>query len=351
MPFLNDVIEANKAQLSKARAERTVASTSRFLFEPDTVLEALSAHIVGQPDALSALHDMLHVVKADFSNQTRPLTVMLFVGSTGVGKTEAVRVLAESILGSQDTLCRIDMNTLAQEHYSASLLGAPPGYVGSKENHTLLDADKVEGSFSRPGLVLFDELEKADDAVNRALLNVMDSGHLTLSTGTKSVDFRNTMIFMTSNIGARELAAYRARFKRGWRKLLARTPSLSKEKAILQAALEKRFDPEFVNRIDRIVHFNELDAQWLKSLIEIEITDLNKRLSKRGLRLEVEESAKQHLLEFHDARYGARALKRRVRTILEPALARAINKASNEIAFTATYEHNEVRMTPLMPTE
>ncbi|MEM8867863.1 MAG: AAA family ATPase [Verrucomicrobiota bacterium] len=350
MPFLNDVIETNKAKLSQERAERTVASTSRFLFEPDAVLESLAARIVGQPDALSALHDMLHVVKADFSSTTRPRCVMLFVGSTGVGKTEVVRLLSESLLGSQNALCRIDMNTLAQEHYSASLLGAPPGYVGSKENHSLLDADKVEGSFSRPGIVLFDELEKAHDAVNRALLNVMDNGELTLSTGTKSMDFRNAMIFMTSNIGARELAAYRQSFTRGWRKLLARTPSRSKEKSILQTALEKRFDPEFINRIDRIVYFNELDAQWLDALVEIELNDLKKRLSKRGLTFHITETAKQHLLEVYDTRYGARALKRRVRKVLEPALARAMNKATDKTLFTASYENNTLSITAEKPT-
>lgn len=346
MPFINEVLETNKAQINKRREVQSVASVSRFVFDPDTVFETLSKRIVGQPEALGVLHDMLHVVKADFSEPARPRSVMLFIGSTGVGKTEAVRVVAESILGNQDELCRIDMNTLAQEHYSAALLGAPPGYVGSKENHTLFNFDKVEGSFSRPGIVLLDELEKADDAVIRALLNVLDSGELTLSTGTKSVNFRNSMIFMTSNVGARELAAYRQRFTGGWRKCLGLSPKLAKETAILQTALEQRFDPEFINRIDQVVYFNELQVQWLDTLLQIELSDLNKRLSKRGVVLQLKPCAEQHLLDFYDPRYGARALKRRIRKVLEPALARALNGSSAETLLTATYRERVFSIVP-----
>jgi ATP-dependent Clp protease ATP-binding subunit ClpA len=128
------------------------------------------------------------------------------MGPTGVGKTETVRILAEAILGSADQLCRIDMNTLSQAHYSSAITGAPPGYVGSKENHSLLQAEKIEGSYSRPGIVLFDEIEKASQEVLRSLLNIMDSGVLHLPSGTKEISFRNTMVFMTSNVGAKEFA-------------------------------------------------------------------------------------------------------------------------------------------------
>ena len=150
------------------------------------------------------------------------------------------------------------MNTLAQEHYAASLTGAPPGYVGSKEGYTLFDGDKIEGTYSRPGMVLFDELEKANDVVLRALLNVCDSGMMQLSAGNKSISFRNAMIFMTSNVGVRELAAYRHKFRRGWRRLLKLKPSAIAEQNILQKGLESRFDPEFINRIDRVVYYSEL---------------------------------------------------------------------------------------------
>src|SRR5690606_32324507 len=124
----------------------------------------------------------------------------LLLGPTGVGKTEVVRLIAEAIHGQPDAFCRIDMNTLAQEHYAAALTGAPPGYVGSKEGTTLFDAEAIAGTFSRPGIVLFDELEKASTEVLRSLLNVLDSGRLTLSGGGRTLDFRNCLIFMTSNV-------------------------------------------------------------------------------------------------------------------------------------------------------
>lgn len=346
MPFINEVLEANEAQIKQAREAKSVATTSRFLFDPDQVFETLSTRIVGQPEALAALHDMLHVVKANFSEPARPLSVQLFIGSTGVGKTEAVRVLAESVLGNPDELCRIDMNTLAQEHYSAALIGAPPGYVGSKENHTLFNFDKVEGSYSRPGVVLLDELEKADDAVVRALLNVFDTGSLTLSAGTKSINFRNAMVFMTSNIGARELAAYRQSFTSGWRKLFGLSPNKSQETKILRTALEGRFDPEFINRIDQVVYFNELNVEWLDSLLLIELSELNKRLSKRGVSLTMSPAAQDYVLKLYDSRYGARDLKRSLRRVLEPALARAINQFPTAAQFTATYENQSLAMLP-----
>ena len=196
---------------------------SRFRFDPDQAIELLKTRIIGQADMHDSIADMLHVVKADFGSGDRPLAVFLFVGSTGVGKTETVRVLAEAILGSADQMCRIDMNTLAQEHYTAALTGAPPGYVGSKENHTLFDFEKIEGSYSKPGIVLFDEIEKSSKEVARALLNVLDSGRLELSAGTKRLNFNNCLIFMTSNEGARELDVYRRKFRKRLEKVVRPT--------------------------------------------------------------------------------------------------------------------------------
>jgi ATP-dependent Clp protease ATP-binding subunit ClpA len=330
MPFINDVLEANHHRNEAAKAQQAVPAgrSSRYLFDPDQVFADLSAKIIGQTGPLSAIHDLLHVVKADLSNGQRPLSVMLFVGSTGVGKTETVRALAEFIQGGREYLCRIDMNTLAQEHYAASLTGAPPGYVGSKEGHTLFDADKIAGSYSRPGIVLFDELEKANHVVIRALLNVCDSGMLTLSAGTQSLSFRNAMIFMTSNIGARELAAYRQRFTKGWRKLFKRKPSPEAEEAILQKALESCFDPEFINRLDRIVYFSELDDHSLKELIAIELAQLNKRLAKHAVSVSLDAAAETYFKSQYDARYGARNIQRIFRKELEPIVARRLNQSA-----------------------
>ena len=144
-----------------ASEKQTVLGQPRFHFELQKVMQYLHDRIIGQEAALNEIEKMLHVVKADFSAPDRPLSVTLMLGPTGVGKTETVRLIAEAIYGRPDAFCRIDMNTLAQEHYAAAITGAPPGYVGSKEGHSLFDETAIAGSHTRPGIVLFDELEKA----------------------------------------------------------------------------------------------------------------------------------------------------------------------------------------------
>lgn len=346
MPFLNDVIDHNQKLNAESKPVTGHGRVSRFRFDPDEAMALLKARIIGQADMHGAMGDMLQVVKADFGSGDRPLSVFLFVGSTGVGKTETVRVLAEAILGSADQLCRIDMNTLAQEHYTAALTGAPPGYVGSKESHTLFDFEKIEGSYSRPGIVLFDEIEKASREVARALLNVLDTGRLDLSAGTKRLNFNNCLIFMTSNEGARELDGYRRQFERGWRKWLGLRASREKEQRLLTGALRKKFDLEFINRIDRMVFFEELDRRFMDDILAVELTMLNRRLSRHGVTLKLDDKARQHLLEGHDPRYGARHLRRRLRTHLEPALARVFNAEPGCGAFTATCLAGVVVVTP-----
>ncbi|SEN66006.1 AAA family ATPase [Pseudomonas sp. NFACC39-1] len=291
---------------------------SRFIFEPQQVMELLRARIVGQDAALAAVEAQLKVLKVDIGERERPLGVNLFMGPTGVGKTEIVRLLAQALHGRADALCRIDMQTLAQEHYAAALTGAPPGYVGSKEGVSLFDSELIQGSYSRPGIVLFDELEKASDEVLRSLLGILENGQLTLTGGSRTLDFRNSLIFMTSNIGARQAITRRQRLNRGWRRLLGWFTEA--ETALLERALHKRFEPEFLNRIDRILVFDPIEGRWLDALLDIELAKLNQRLGAHR-QLSVDELARAWLGRKHDSRFGARALVRRVRIELEPAIA------------------------------
>ncbi|WP_298145301.1 AAA family ATPase [uncultured Acinetobacter sp.] len=293
----------------------------RFHFEPIQVMQKLRERIIGQDAALNEIEKMLHVVKADFSNPERPLSVTLMLGPTGVGKTETVRLISEAIYGRADAFCRIDMNTLAQEHYAAALTGAPPGYVGSKEGHSLFDETAIAGSHTRPGIMLFDELEKASNEVLRGLMNVLDTGKLTLTAGTKTIDFRNCMIFMTSNVGAQAAQQYLDKLNFLPKKMqdvcLKRVPT----QTIIEKVMRRKFDPEFLNRIDRTLHYQPVQDDALPRLVEIELTKLNQRLRHQKRQVHLTDAAKAYFYQDHDIRYGARHLGRKLRTELEPVLA------------------------------
>ncbi|WP_026470215.1 AAA family ATPase [Alkanindiges illinoisensis] len=329
MPFINDVLEHNRETNAQQRhadaASQQRLNTSRFAFEPKVVMQHLRARIIGQEAALDEIENMLNVVKADFSSTERPLSVTLMLGSTGVGKTETVRLISEAIYGRPNAFCRIDMNTLAQEHYAAALTGAPPGYVGSKEGTTLFDIEAIQGSFSKPGIVLFDELEKASTEVIRSLLNILDSGTLTLSSGSKTIDFKNSLIFMTSNVGARQAQNALNYFSRLPKPVQMLCQQLGKSpRQITEKALHQQFDPEFLNRIDRILHYQPVAKQWLAALIDIELDKLNTRLRKQGRSIRLDASTRALLSRQHRVRFGARDLARKFRTQLEPVLARFI---------------------------
>ncbi|WLH10783.1 AAA family ATPase [Pseudomonas hefeiensis] len=349
MPLVNDRIDPNHPQPGLTSASQAAdVLTSRFVFNPAQVMALLRSRIVGQEQAMSAVEALLNVVKVDIGERERPLTVNLFMGPTGVGKTEIVRLLALAIHGRADAFCRIDMHTLAQEHYSAALTGAPPGYVGSKEGVSLFDSELIQGTYSRPGIVLFDELEKASKEVVRSLLGILENGQLTLAGGSRTLDFRNSLIFMTSNIGARQATTYRERFSRGWRRWLGIAPQ--GEQAMLELALHAWFEPEFLNRIDRILVFQRIESQWLEALLQIELNKLNQRLGQHRRTLVLDVAASDWLCRKHDPRFGARALTRRVRVELEPAIAECLLANPQTMQMTATVESNRLTVVPAQST-
>jgi ATP-dependent Clp protease ATP-binding subunit ClpA len=308
---------------------------TRFRFDVKQVMSHVRSKIFGQEETLKQLEEMLNIIWSDITEPDRPLYVALFLGPTGVGKTELVRALSEAIHGSPEAFCRIDMNTLTQEHYAAALTGAPPGYVGSKEGVSLFQVEKIEGSYSKPGMILFDELEKANDQVIYSLLNVMDNGLMVMTSGEKVINFRNTLIFMTSNVGAKEIIDYAdSGFKHSLRKFLwFLKPShwrkgeqdFLREVTIKQ--LEKRFSPEFINRFDDIFVFNWLHQEVLGHILDMNIQSLNHRIQKYNCQLRLDESARKFLIkEGFNKRYGARFLKRIIRKYIEAPLAAQISQ-------------------------
>lgn len=321
MPFINEVLEHNQRMVGTTPPMRQ----SRFQFDLDKVMQLLRSRITGQGAALDAIAASLALTKAELGDPRKPLAVMLLMGPTGVGKTETVRLLAEAIHGRADAMCRIDMNTLAQEHYAASLTGAPPGYVGSKEGNTLFDREAIEGSFGKPGIVLFDELEKASEPVIRALMNIFDNGQLRLSSGNSTLDFRNSLIFMTSNVGAQALWAWQQRQQQGWRRWLPESWRAHQEQKQQQQALEKAFAPEFLNRIDQQLSYQRLGDEQVILLVELGLERLNHRLARHQIQLVAEPALKAWLgQQGFDRRYGARAMARSFRQHLEPEVARVL---------------------------
>lgn len=356
MPFINDVIDSNKLKnLAAASSEplqprankKSRLGISRFTFDPERVMQKLRSRIIGQDAVLAEIATMLNIVKADIGDTQRPLYVGLLVGATGVGKTETVRVLAEALHGQADAFCRIDMNTLAQDHYAAAITGAPPGYVGSKEGNTLFDTEKAQGSYSRPGIVLFDEIEKAGTEVLRTLLNLMDTGQLRLTSGNKTLDFRNSLIFMTSNLGARDILRYEQRFTHGWQRHLPDMLLPSQEhrrqklKQLVDAAIEQKFDPEFINRIDQILLYNRIETHWLNAIIAIEVDKLNRRLGRSQWQLTLDSSARKLLSDHYDLRFGARSIRRAFKQHIHAALADYLLQPEGAPAPQGTERHSE----------
>jgi ATP-dependent Clp protease ATP-binding subunit ClpB len=269
--------------------------------------EVLGKRVVGQQEAVKAVADAIRRTRAGLSDPHRPSGSFLFLGPTGVGKTELCKALAEFMFDTEDAMIRIDMSEFMEKHSVARLIGAPPGYVGYEEGGYLTEAVR-----RRPYcVILLDEIEKAHPDVFNVLLQILDDGRLTDGQG-RTVDFRNTVIIMTSNVGSTAIFD-----------LIENEPKKAREQAM--AALREIFRPEFLNRIDDIVLFRPLGKDQIEHIIDLQMQHLVKRLGERQIKLHLTAAAKTLLFaEGYDPAYGARPMKRAIQRLIQDPLAMKI---------------------------
>jgi len=268
-----------------------------------TMEERLRNRVIGQDEALTAVANAVRRARAGLQDPNRPVGSFIFLGPTGVGKTETARALAEFLFDDERAMVRLDMSEYMEKHAVARMIGAPPGYVGFEEGGQLTEAVR-----RRPyAVILFDEIEKAHPDVFNVLLQILDDGRLTDSKG-RTVDFKNTVLIMTSNLGSREIQA-----------------AEGDEKQVREAVTQElrlHFKPEFLNRIDDIVVFHQLTREQIVEIIDVQLERLRAMLNERNITLVLDDSARQLLArEGYDPQYGARPLKRAIQTLIQNPLA------------------------------
>jgi ATP-dependent Clp protease ATP-binding subunit ClpB len=271
----------------------------------------LHKRVVGQDEAVTAVAEAVVRARSGLKDPNRPIGSFIFLGPTGVGKTELARALAEFLFDDERAMIRIDMSEYQEKHTVARLLGAPPGYIGYEEGGQLTEAVR-----RRPYcVILFDEIEKAHHDVFNVLLQLLDDGRLTDGQG-RTVDFRNTIVIMTSNIGSQRILGYQGDFL---------GDNYERMKTAVLEELRHHFRPEFLNRVDEVVVFHALSEEHLKQIVDILLGRLRKRLDERHIALDLSDSAKEHLVRVgYDPAYGARPLKRTLQKELETPLGRLL---------------------------
>ena len=288
----------------------------------------LKKRVVGQDEAVDYVSDAIIRSKAGIKDPTKPIGSFLFLGPTGVGKTELAKSLAAALFDNEQNMVRIDMSEYMEKHSVSRLIGAPPGYVGYDEGGQLTEAVRRKPY----SVVLFDEIEKAHPDVFNVLLQVLDDGRITDSQG-RTVDFKNTIIIMTSNIGGADIAAAGGEI----------TDELKND---VMAQLKSRFRPEFLNRIDEIITFRALSKDNISGIVDLLMADLNSRLADREIAIKLTESAKQHIIDQgYDQVYGARPLKRYLQKNVETLVAKMIlaGSVSTQSAIVIDYDGTELR--------
>jgi len=294
--------------------------------------ELISGKVIGQDEAVEKVVKAIQRNRAGLKDPNKPIGSFIFLGQTGVGKTQLAKVLAKELFDSEDTLVRIDMSEYMEKFAISRLVGAPPGYVGYEEGGQL--TEKIR---RKPyAVVLLDEIEKAHPDVFNMLLQVLDDGFLTDSLGRK-IDFSNTIIIMTSNIGARKLKDFGSGV--GFGTAAQKSQEASNARSVIENALKKAFAPEFLNRIDDVVVFNNLEKEDIDRIIDIELAKLLERISELGYTLKLSKKAKRFIADKgFDKQYGARPLKRAIQKYIEDALAEEIIKSNVHEGDTITLD-------------
>jgi ATP-dependent Clp protease ATP-binding subunit ClpB len=266
--------------------------------------DRLKLRVIGQENAIHAVSNAVRRARAGLQDENRPIGSFIFLGPTGVGKTELCRALAEFLFDDEQAMVRLDMSEFMEKHSVARLIGAPPGYVGYEEGGYLTEAVR-----RRPySVVLFDEIEKAHPDVFNALLQILEDGRMTDGQG-RTVDFKNTVIIMTSNLGSQYIQELGANNRKEMERLVG-------------AALREAFKPEFLNRVDETIIFNSLGRDEIKSIVEIQLKRLRQNLANRKISLELSERAQALIAEKgYDPAYGARPLKRTIQRMIQDPLA------------------------------
>lgn len=296
--------------------------------------ELLHQRVIGQDEAVQAVADAVLRARSGIKDPNRPIGSFLFLGPTGVGKTELARALAATLFDDEANLIRIDMSEYMEKHTVARLIGAPPGYIGYEEGGQLTEAVRRH-PFS---VILFDEIEKAHHDVFHIFLQVLDDGRLTDSQG-RTVDFKNTVLIMTSNIGSPQILEAQQR-----------RASYDEVRSLVMAELREHFRPEFLNRVDETVVFHPLETEQLTKIVEIQLERLRARLTERRISLSVTPTALQHLGERgYDQVYGARPLKRLIQQEIETPMARQLVKGELRDGDTATVDLKD-RQIVIVPT-